>query len=160
MRDCGANTCGIFQIHTAYEFLSDASKRSWYDLRYMYVQRRWTQYHMWEQREEQRGAKQEESERRQAEAEKVRVEEEARRNRFQEEAEAEPRRARFQHEANFTSQPDASAVTPCVHPHIGKVWWKNGKADCTFCRADETFCYVCPVCDVAACPDCRTDLPC
>ncbi len=69
----------------------------------------------------------------------------------------EARRGRSQEEASDARQQDASTLTPCVHPHIGKLWWKNGKADCSFCGS-ETYCFRCPVCDVAACHDCRADL--
>lgn len=174
----------VFQVHTAYEFLSDGAKRARYDHRYTLIQRRWTQYRKWEQAEEQRRARQEElksqaaqdqaemfrrmedvlraaeDERRRKEdaARRARAEDETRRTNFQKDADA--RRARFRQEANFARQQDASAVTPCVHAHIGNVWWKNGRADCSFCDIEGTFCYRCPVCDVAACPDCRADLPC
>lgn len=72
--------------------------------------------------------------------------------------EEEAQRAKPREEADAAPKENAAAITPCVHPHIGKVWWKNGKADCSFCGDEGTYCFGCPVCDIKACHDCRDDL--
>lgn len=159
-----ANLILVFQIHEAYELLSDATRRAQYDRRYVLIQRRWTQYRKWEEQqskaEEKRRAEEEDTKRRAENADMLRkIDEmwqavEAERLKRQEDA----KQARSQEEAEAAQQHDTSAITPCVHPHIGAVWWKNGKADCSFCGESETYCFRCPVCDVAACHDCREDI--
>lgn len=83
----------------------------------------------------------------------------AERQKMQEEAErAEAQRAKAREEVNAAQKDNAAAIPPCVHPDIGFVWWKNGKADCSFCGDEGTYCFGCPVCDIKACHDCRDDL--